>query len=309
MFSGQAPFTGETGLSLAFQHLHKEPRPLESLCPHLPVALCRVVHKMLAKSLPQRYSSPRELLADLEKVQAHLRGGDASVEAPIAETGEAEAPSESLEELSQRVSKVIRQVSRGRTTAARWILGIAWAVGILGALAGGFWAGWQARQHPGLLADTPPPGIMIPQQESALRQWFYAAQLNTEEAWQSVLEYFPEKPYLVFRAKQQLARIYLREGRYAEAMKIFEECALLGEPESEMQAYGLAGQCSIYTLQGQYREAAALLVQLWPIRHQLKDRQMQQLLGHVVQKIRSELGRATAQEWETWLREKFSQQE
>ncbi|MCS7306810.1 MAG: tetratricopeptide repeat protein [Thermoguttaceae bacterium] len=178
--------------------------------------------------------------------------------------------------------------------------------GLLIALWGGVWLGFHWGQRPSLIGNVPPPTLLIPQQESALRQWFYAAELNTEEAWQSVIEYFPEKPYLVFRAKQQLARLYLREGRYPEAMKIFEEFTLLGEPDSEMRAYGLAGQCSIYTLQGQYREAAALLVQLWPIRHQLKDRQMQQLLAHAVEKLRSELGRQTTQEWQQWFRQRSS---
>jgi len=302
MLSGQTPFAGETVLSLAFQHLHQEPKPLETLCPHLPSAMCRVIHKMLAKSPQQRYSSPGELLAELEKLQAHLVG-----QAPWdEEKALPESPCESLEDLSQRLSTVMRQAS-GEGTVRR-VGQMMWGVGFLAALAGGIWAGWQARHQPSLLADTPPPGLLVPQQESVLRQWFYAAQLNTEEAWQSVVEYFPEKPYLVFRAKQQLARIYLREGRYPEAMKIFEEFILLGEPESEMRAYGLAGQCAIHTLQGQYREAAAVLVQLWPIRHQLKDGQMRQLLQHVIQKIRSELGPQTSLEWQQWLQEKFSAQ-
>jgi hypothetical protein len=73
-----------------------------------------------------------------------------------------------------------------------------------------------------------------------------------------------------------------------------------------MRAYGLAGQCSIYTLEGQYREAAGVLVQLWPIRQQVQDRQMLQLLAHAVQKLRSELGTQTTQEWQQWLNRRVS---
>ncbi len=308
MLSGQAPFTGETVMSLAFQHLNKEPTPLETLCPHLPPGLCRMVHKMLAKSPQQRYNSARELLVELRKLEASLTGREPTPE-ELIQTGESKSveSSESYQELTDRLSSVMRQSPRSRT--GRTVRRLLWGAALLGALAGGMWAGVLAGRRPSLLADTPTPGLLVPQQESVLRQWFYAAELGTEEAWQSVIEYFPEKQYVVFRAKQQLARIYLREGRYAEAMKIFEEFTLLGEPESEMQAYGLAGQCGIRTLQGQDREAAALLVQLWPIRHRLNDPQMQQLVSHVVQKIRSELGPQTTQEWRDWLQEKFSQQE
>jgi len=307
MLSGQAPFTGETILSLAFQHLHKEPTPLESLCPHLPVGLCRVVHKMLAKSPQQRYCSPQELLSDLAKLEDQIRGRGSQEEELVCTAGPpiSVGPGpETLEVLTQRVSMLMRQ-ERGKR-AIRWAWRIVWLGGIICAFWGGIWWGFWLGERPSLVADTPPPNVLIPQQESALRQWFYAAELNTEEAWQSVIEYFPEKPYLVFRAKQQLARLYLREGRYTEAMKIFEEFILLGEPDSEMRAYGLAGQCSIYTLEGQYREAAGLLVQLWPIRQQLKDRQMQQLLAHAVQKLRTELGGQTTQEWRQWLNQRVS---
>jgi|YNPMSStandDraft_1061717.scaffolds.fasta_scaffold01457_2 serine/threonine-protein kinase len=307
MLSGQAPFTGETVLSLAFQHLHKEPTPLESLCPHLPTGLCRVVHKMLAKSPQQRYGSPQELLVDLHKLEEQLQGQrgeeEESVPSPGARTSAPAGP-EPLEVLTQRVSMLMRQERSARIRG--WLWRILWIGGILGAFGGGIWGGFRLAERPSLVADTPPPNVLIPQQESALRQWFYAAELNTEEAWQSVIEYFPEKPYLVFRAKQQLARLYLREGRYPEAMKIFEEFTLLGEPDSEMRAYGLAGQCTIYTLEGQYREAAGVLVQLWPIRQQVQDRQMLQLLAHAVQKLRSELGTQTTQEWQQWLNRRVS---
>jgi len=49
-----------------------------------------------------------------------------------------------------------------------------------------------------------------------------------------------------------------------------------------------------------------VLVQLWPIRQQVQDRQMLQLLAHAVQKLRSELGTQTTQEWQQWLNRRVS---
>ena len=65
MLTGAPPFRGDTALSVAVQHLKSQPERLEQLRPDLPPALCRIVHKMLAKDPAQRYASPRELLQEL----------------------------------------------------------------------------------------------------------------------------------------------------------------------------------------------------------------------------------------------------
>ncbi len=46
MLAGSPPFGGETALSVAVQHLKKQPDPLENLRRDLPPALCRIVHKI-----------------------------------------------------------------------------------------------------------------------------------------------------------------------------------------------------------------------------------------------------------------------
>ncbi len=301
MLSGSPPFQGETVLSVAVQHIKKRPKLLDNSCPHLPPHLCRIVHKMLAKEPEKRYQSARELLGDLRALQAELPGADdwpedlaTLTDTPPSETGVAE--------VTQRLSVLMKAQQR---TGRRRLAATGWAVGIAGAFLLGGAAALLAARKPSSLATVQPAPLPVPQQENALRQWFYASELGTEEAWQSVIEYFPEKQYMVFRAKQQLARIYLREARYDDAMKLFDEFAVLGEPDSETRAYGLAGQCGVLTLQGKYRESAAVLAQLWPIRQQVKDPQMQQLLSHVVRKNRSELGPQTTREWQQWLDEQF----
>ena len=57
MLAGVPPFSGETALSVALQHLKKQPDPLENHRPDIPAALCRIVHKMLAKAPENRYQS------------------------------------------------------------------------------------------------------------------------------------------------------------------------------------------------------------------------------------------------------------
>jgi len=63
MLAGKPPFSGDTALSVAVQHLRSQAEPLENLRPDLPAALCRIVHKMLSKDPAQRHASARELRA------------------------------------------------------------------------------------------------------------------------------------------------------------------------------------------------------------------------------------------------------
>ncbi len=54
MLAGQPPFRGDTALSVAIQHVRSQPERLENMRPDLPPALCRIIHKMLAKDPAER---------------------------------------------------------------------------------------------------------------------------------------------------------------------------------------------------------------------------------------------------------------
>jgi eukaryotic-like serine/threonine-protein kinase len=53
MLAGSPPFSGDTALAVAVQHLKTQPKPLETQRTDLPPALCRLVHTMLVKD-PER---------------------------------------------------------------------------------------------------------------------------------------------------------------------------------------------------------------------------------------------------------------
>ncbi len=302
MLAGVPPFSGETALSLALQHLRKPPEPLELLRPDLPPALCRIVHRMLAKSPEHRYASAQELLRDLRKVQVAELGPDDEDPALACEVGELAATAVSRAETTQRLQSLMQSAVAGPPARGGWKV---WALVCLAAFLGGAAAAWHTHQVPFLLAGIEQLPGPVPRQENVFRQWLYASQLGTEEAWQSILEYFPEKTYWVNRAKQQLARIYLREGDNARALEVFNELATLDETEAELRAWGMAGQCGVLVMEGKYREAAAVLDQLLPIRERLVDPPMRQMLNYAVRTVRDKLGPHTAGEWKQWLDEQF----
>ncbi|MBN2475344.1 MAG: serine/threonine protein kinase [Pirellulales bacterium] len=302
MLAGTPPFSSETALGVAVQHLNRQPEVLENLRPDLPPALCRIVHKMLAKPPEKRFQSARDLLRELRRLHLEHFGDDWPEELPGWETTGVELPADSRAATTQHLGALMKTMALQRPSRrTRWAL---WGGAAGSFLLGGVFA-WFAAAEPSLLAGAKAPPPKIPRQESALQQYLDASRIGTEEAWQCVLDYFPDKQYFTRRAKQQLARIHLREGDYDQALILFNGFADPGEPDVGLRAFGLAGKCGVLTLLGKYGESALVLDELWPIRSELRDEQMRKLLDSVVKTNQSNLGAHSTRQWDEWLAEKF----
>ncbi|MFH1264231.1 MAG: serine/threonine-protein kinase [Planctomycetota bacterium] len=280
MLAGAPPFSGETALSVAVQHLKKLPESLENRCPDLPPALCRMVHKMLAKAPEGRYQSARELLRELRQLQLEHFDEEWPEDLPGWEITEPTSAEVSLRETTQQLDILMKAAGRRQTGRFRWLL---WAAGLLGAFLLGSGSAWLTVRQPPLLAQTTAGPQTIPRFETVFTQWTYAVQMGTEEeaeeAWKAFIEYFRDEPDWVNRAKKQLAWIYLTRDDYDHALKIFEGFAGLDGSYQELRAFGLAGQYWVLTRQKKYREAADALDAFLPIRTSLDDPDMRRMLG------------------------------
>jgi serine/threonine-protein kinase len=300
MLTGSPPFKGETVLGVAVQHLKNAPEPLESLRPDLPAALCRLVHQMLAKEPERRLASARDLLRELRRLQVEHFGENWPEHLPAWDSLAAELPADPRIALAQQLDQLMKAAAPERPSLARRAL---LAAALLAALAGGACAGWLCLPAP-LLADAQAPSV-IPKEADVKRQVYRAAEIGTEAAWQSVLTYFPENRYYTLRAEEQLALIYFRERKLAQAMETFEKLAHSSDDEAEVRAFGLAGMYGVLTLRGQFDQCDAVLNQLLPIRNRLKSEPMQRLLNHAIDRNRSKIGPQTAAQWDQWLKEQF----
>ncbi|HVF76017.1 MAG TPA: Stk1 family PASTA domain-containing Ser/Thr kinase [Acidimicrobiales bacterium] len=65
MVTGQAPFTGDNPVSIAYKHVQEVPPTPRSLNPAVPPAFEAIVLQAMAKNPDQRYASAEELRADL----------------------------------------------------------------------------------------------------------------------------------------------------------------------------------------------------------------------------------------------------
>lgn len=251
MLAGAPPFTGETPLAVAMQHLNQRPDPLDTRQPGLPPALGVIVGRMLEKKPEHRFEDPGALLRELHNA---ARQGAAD--------GWAVAPQDwSLAELiavaDDRAAATSRLGEMMRTTALPtvpprskrgWIAaGIALCIllGILAAIA------LRPRSLLAGVTNGPPP------QSSVWAQLYQAKTVDTEAAWQAVPLHFKEAdPYYHNLAKQGLANFYLFRSEQPErALGPLRDLAALGTSHPDLAAFGIAGTVVAETRLGNFERA------------------------------------------------------
>lgn len=278
LLAGSPPFSGETPLSVAIQHLKREPPPLASLRGDLPRELCRIVHKMLAKQPKDRYQSAGQLLRELRQVQLDHFAGQWPEDLPGWDVVASDTTAPSSVQATQRIQTLMETASG---VGPRRLGAPFWTVGVLTALTVGATLAWMVPAPTPLLSDTTAVAA-VPRQPSASLQYIYAARFDTEEAWRAVIQFFPDRENYVRRAKQQLARLYLFEQPHdAEALAVCRELAQLDPTEPELRAFGLAGEALVLWRQGKSDQAAAALAELAPISDQLNDARLRQALDRL----------------------------
>jgi serine/threonine-protein kinase len=72
LLSGRPPFTGESPVSIAYQHVSEQPVPPSQLDPAVTPAIDAIVLKALAKAPADRYQTAAEMRADLERAIAGM---------------------------------------------------------------------------------------------------------------------------------------------------------------------------------------------------------------------------------------------
>lgn len=253
MLAGRPPFTGETPLSIAVQHLKAEPESLEKLRPDLPPGLCRIVHKLMAKSPAQRFASAAELLRELRTLHPSDADEDwtneswAAIELELS--GREFIPTAVTQQLQSVMEKTQTLAMRSKKRAWRWV-----PVGIVGALLLGGLAAWVTRPQP-LLAIAHDATSQIARFPTVQEQYYFAATspVQAEAAYRAVWEYFPpdsdQHRYYAHLAKKRLARMYRDDGQSDKALAIYQELARLETQDPEFSVIGHLGMANIYASQ------------------------------------------------------------
>jgi eukaryotic-like serine/threonine-protein kinase len=286
MLTGHPPFQGDTALGVAVQHLKNEPPPLSELRPDVPFELCRVIHKLLAKSADARYQSAAELLRDLRELKLDSSDEEWPCELTEWSTQELLALSASRTAATQQLQTVMMTEAKLRKSYSPWL----WvAVVSFAAFLVGCAAAWLGRPD-SLLAHGEVP--QVERLETAADQFSHAMEVGTEAAFQSVADYFDAdtsaaSESYVNKAKLQLAYLYSDREQMEQAMRLLVELSNQ-QADLQLRAMSLIRQANIHVQQQQSAEATQktfALARLIEDTEQLSSRQRQALRDEAQQTL------------------------
>jgi len=221
MLAGRPPFTGETPLALAMQHVQAEPPQISGLRIDLPTSLVDLVNKLLVKDPANRFANPAEVLDALKAGRANdleEYWPDQTVPLPGAMNISLVGPSAATMMLQSKLNE--------RRSAARKQIGYMLAAPVL-ALAtfalGSFLGGFGSND---LLAIKEPSVKKL----DKVKEQFVDALLSTDSSrgrWEAVIEFHPPDYSLMNRiyagkAWLQLAAVYLQKRDFASARNTVE---------------------------------------------------------------------------------------
>jgi serine/threonine-protein kinase len=221
MLSGRPPFSGETALALAMQHLQAEPPSLSQLRPDLPPALVAIVHKLLAKSPDERYATASELSRALREVVESNLTGHVDQMVPFAGLIIEHQHISNLE-VTQQLQKLTRNGLATTSDAVRskpkfWKYG---------ALAGAFVVGllitlYLTRKDFLTLQAATTEGVV--RQSTIQKQYAMALLVNDYKHWRAVSKNFPPTDSVsrnyYLKAELQIARKAIEGENYQEALE------------------------------------------------------------------------------------------
>jgi serine/threonine-protein kinase len=251
MLAGHPPFQGDSPFEVALQHVRAEPKSLVDIRPDLPVELCAVVHKMLAKDPAQRYQTGRELVKDIARLREGLSGQTAAV-APLLESVEMEPVS--LPGVSAPAAATTATIPSH--PARRWL---AWSLAIgasvLLAAAAGAGVGWY--QHH-LAFSLQGPALPAAEEDRSI-----LPEISEETALRTVVE-----PYLTTAPRDavdlqtglglciKLGLFYLDHDRVDDALALFTRLEKHQVPGYRM--LGRLGRGIVLALQSRSQESNEL---------------------------------------------------
>ncbi len=223
MLAGRPPFSGDTPLALAMQHVQAKPLPLEELRPDVPKSLVAIVHRLLEKSPSDRFESAAALASSLRGVVDREMAGKLETMVPfrglVTENREVSnlAATQALQALTNTAAGA-KGSSRAKLKSR--LLKIA-ACLLVGSISMGIVYGMSYRD----VFRTQLEAEKVVRQETVERQYALALLENDLPHWNAVSLYFnPEESSLNenyhYKSLLQIARKHIEVGNYKRASEV-----------------------------------------------------------------------------------------
>lgn len=266
MLAGHPPFQGDTALVIAVQHVKDTAVPLNDLRRDIPLELCQLIEKMMAKDPSDRVDSATQLIKDLRRIKIDLDEDWEMIVEKLA-TSEQYAMESSIgwSQAKLEATRQLQTVMKGNLQPW-WRSGATFSALLFLCILGTA-GGW------GVATQTAPPALLnveqiaqsdVPKMETAEQQ-YTAAQMASdrfekslqEKYWLAVEQNFPiadaptntknKRILIIRRSKERLAEFYMKDGQWDKAFAIFNEFVqydeLLGK---EFRDIGYAGQAIVF---------------------------------------------------------------
>ena len=243
MLTGSPPFSGDSPLSVAVQHLNQKAEPVANRRPDIPERFAAIIDRMLAKKPSDRYTDPAALLRDL-----HQLAGDGATEGWAAKPDDWSLAdmimvADDRAEATARLDDLMktRIMPRRRRSSENWRQAMI-AGGVLLGVAIAWFMG-----RPTLLADRGPG---TPLYNDPWEQIYHAKKNDNVAAWEAAVDRANSKgePFCRNLARMGLANRLVRISEFKAAIVPLESLANLPDSENEsFRAFGIAGLVVAYT--------------------------------------------------------------
>jgi serine/threonine-protein kinase len=264
MLVGQPPFHGQTAFEVALQHVRTMPQPLDEIRTDLPVELCGIVRKMMAKKPEERYQTCRELLKDLARVRAAMAGVPAGQSAADLVQGEA---------VTVAAAPATPLAKRG--SRRRWLPWLVAASLLLSALSGAGVAWARLKRQAGTQAPANPSA------DVGDVEALFSKQKHEQFLRDAVEQYAdpgsdPTKVRNGVNHIVELGLLYLEQWRLSDADELFTR-----QMQSTVSQYALLGRLGhaiVLGLQNHPADSNQLFLELVKDKPARKDKLLQALL-------------------------------
>ena len=264
MLAGRPPFEGETALSIAVQHLKREPQPLSEMRKGIPVELASLIMQLLAKDPSDRIQRANELQSQLKTIPVTITDDDWPSDLAHIDCDEvslAGARVDATQQLDSLMKTQGQQLLEKRFSPL-WLT-VTVVLFVSGILLGGLPYSEELLQAPVEVTEIE----AFEKHDSVEAQYFYASVINTEEAYLSVEEYFPvgetpENYHFVTLSHQRIADLHLKSENYSAAEAYYMELYYLAPEERHFRAYGIAGLANVYNRTANIARMADRLIEL-----------------------------------------------
>ena len=287
MLSGRPPFEGETALSVAVQHLKREPQPLSEIRQGIPVELATLVMQLLAKSPSDRIQRADDLQSRLKTIPVTITDDDWPTDLSHIDCDEvslAGARVNATQHLDSLMKTQGQQLLQKRFSNL-WLT-VTVVLFVSGLLLGGLPYSEEILQTPEEVTEIK----SFEKHDSVEAQYFYASIINTEEAYLSVEDYFPvgdapENYHFVTLSHQRIADLYFQSEDYQAAEAYYMELYYLAPEERHFRVYGIAGLANVYDRTANTARMADRLIELRDVLPLLND----DIQSEIMERLDSEL--------------------